>query len=69
MRSTRWMVAFAVGILALYQHEQLSRHGKSKQNANVSRCEQIPIFASFMMLRTEEVGRVNQLPLTSEVET
>ena len=38
-------------------HEQLSHQGKSKQNENVSRCEQISMFASFMMLPTEEVRR------------
>jgi hypothetical protein len=51
--------------LAQYQHEQLSRHGKSKQNANVSRYGQLSIFISFMMVLTEEVKAGQQLPLTS----
>jgi hypothetical protein len=49
-----------------YQREQLSRHRKTKQNADVSPCEQISILVSFIMLPAEEVRRVNQLPLTSE---
>ena len=57
--------------LALYQHEQLSRHRKSKQNANVSRCEQISVFVFLNMVPSGRVrrpfcGRVNQLPLTWE---
>ena len=48
------------------QYEQLSRYGKSKQNQRVSRIVQKSFFLPFMLLPTltEEVRRVNQLPLT-----
>ena len=42
--------------------------GISKES-EMSRFEQISIFVSFMMLSMEEVRRVNELPLRSEVET
>ena len=43
--------------------------GISKEESEMSRFEQISIFVSFMMLSMEEVRRVNELPLRSEVET
>ena len=42
---------------------------ENKQNANVSLCEQLSIVVYFMMLPAEEVRRINQIPLRSEVET
>jgi len=39
-----------------HQYRQPARHGKSKQNASMSRCEQIPIFISFMMLVRRKYG-------------
>ena len=45
-------------------HERLSRHGKSKQNANMCRCERISIFAFSMMVSAEEGKRPNLAVLT-----
>ena len=43
--------------------------GKSKQNVDVYLCEQLSVLGSSMMVAIEEVRRVKQLPLASEVET